>query len=89
MQVARVLKNIVATRKHEAYRGKKILIVQPLDRDDRPSGDQVVAVDLVDAGVGDLVLVSSEGRFARDTFGKNAPIRSMIVAILEGVEYEV
>ena len=89
MQIARVLKNLVATRKHDAYRGKKILIVQPLDRNDKPAGEQVVAVDLVDAGIGDLVLVSSEGRFARETFGKDAPIRSMIVAILEGVEYEV
>ena len=88
MQIARVLKHIVATRKHEAYRGWKLLLVEPVDRHDDPAGEQIVAVDLVDAGVDDLVLLSSEGRFAREMVGESAPVRSTIVAIIEGMEYE-
>lgn len=89
MQIARVCKHIVATRKHEAYRGCKLLLVEPVDREGKPAGEEVVAVDLVDAGVGDLVLVSSEGRFAREQFGMTAPVRSTVVAIIDGLDYEI
>jgi len=88
MLIARVVRNVVSTRKNDAYRGKKLLVVQPLGRDQKPEGDEVVAVDLVAAGVGDLVLLTSEGRFAREIFGAEAPIRSTITAILEGVDWE-
>jgi microcompartment protein CcmK/EutM len=62
--------------------------VEPVDRHDAPAGEQIVAVDLVAAGVDDLVLVSSEGRFARELFGLSAPVRSTIVAIIDGIEFE-
>lgn len=89
MQIARVRKHIVATRKHEAYRGKKLLLVEPVDRDDAPAGDPILAVDLVDAGVNDLVLVSSEGRFARELFGASSPVRSTVIAIVEGIDFDL
>lgn len=88
MQIARVLRNVVATRKHVAYRGRKVLLVQPLGRDLVPHGDQLVVVDLVDAGVGDLVLVCSEGRFAREVCGLDSPVRSTVIAVLAGVQFE-
>ena len=88
MQMARVLRNVVATRKHDAYHGKKMLLVQPVGRDEAPVGDQVLAIDLVDAGVGDLVLICSEGRFAREVCGQNSPVRSTVIAVLAGVQFE-
>ena len=89
MQIARVLRNVVATRKHEAYRGKKLLLVQPIGRNEVPQGDQLLAVDLVDAGPGDLVLVCSEGRFAREVCGPDSPVRSTVIAVLAGVQFEL
>jgi ethanolamine utilization protein EutN len=86
MQIARILGCVIATRKHAAYKGRKLLVAQPLDRVLRPQGQQLVAVDMVDAGVGDLVLVTSEGRWAREQFGDAAPIRSLVVAVLAGVD---
>lgn len=89
MQISRILGHVVATRKHASYTGRKLLVAQPLGATLKPQGEQLVAVDMVDAGVGDLVLVSSEGRWAREQFGDDAPIRSLVVAVLAGVEYEL
>jgi microcompartment protein CcmK/EutM len=88
MQIARILKHVIATRKHVAYKGRKLLVAQPLTPALKPQGEQLVAVDMVDSGVGDLVLVTSEGRWAREQFGDDAPIRSLVVAVLAGVDCE-
>lgn len=87
MQIARITGPVVSVHKHSAYDGLKLLLAQPLDGQLVSSGEPLVAVDLVDAGIDDLVLVTSEGRWARARFGEDAPIRSVIVAILAGVEY--
>jgi ethanolamine utilization protein EutN len=89
MVIGRVVDRLVATRKHPAYVGHKLLVVQPVDRDSSPAGDQVVAVDLVDAGPGDLVLVASEGKWTRQRTGGDVPVRSAIVAVLAGVDYDI
>lgn len=89
MQIARVVRNVVITRKHEAYRGRKLLLVKPLGRDLAAAGEEILAIDLVDAGTGDLVLVSSEGRFAREITGASSPVRSTIIAVLAGVDFEI
>ena len=58
MQLGRVIGTLVATVKHEALRGVKLLIVQPLDPAEQPNGEPVVAVDGTEqAGVGELVFV--------------------------------
>jgi ethanolamine utilization protein EutN len=88
MQIARVRGPVVSTRKHASYTGKKLLLVQPLGLRRQPQGDPMVAVDLVGAGTGDLVLVSSEGRWARERFGAEAPLRSLVVAVLADVEID-
>jgi microcompartment protein CcmK/EutM len=52
------------------------------------SGDYIIAVDTVDAGVGDRVLVLDEGNGARQVFGSSdAPVRSVIVGIVDAVEF--
>lgn len=55
MQLARVIGDIVATRKEPAYQGLKLLVVQPLSHDGRDVGRPLVAVDAVGAGVGERV----------------------------------
>ncbi len=55
MQLARIVGTVVATRKDDNLRGLKLLIVQPLAPDGRPSGRSLVGVDAVGAGVGETV----------------------------------
>ena len=62
MQLARVIGTVVSTVKNEALEGRKLLIVQSLNRNLEPSGKPLVAVDAIGAGVGELVfLVSRQG----------------------------
>jgi ethanolamine utilization protein EutN len=55
MQLARVIGTVVATVKNESLQGRKLLVVQTLDRHLKESGKPMVAVDSVGAGVGELV----------------------------------
>ena len=61
MLIARVIGEVVATQKHASHEGRKILVVQPLNLDGSDRGDAVLALDAVDAGVGDKVLLVTEG----------------------------
>src|SRR2546428_10308584 len=61
MLIARVVGELVATQKHVSHEGRKLLLVQPLNLDGSNRGDALVALDAVDAGVGDQVLVLTEG----------------------------
>lgn len=87
MRLARVLGTVVSTMKHPTYEGHKILLCQPLTPAGEATGSQVVAVDHVHAGVGDHVLVLTEGNGVRQLLGEDAgPIRSIVVGIVDAVE---
>jgi ethanolamine utilization protein EutN len=83
MKLCRVEGNVVATVHHPAFDGQKLMIVQPVD-----GGSSFLAVDHVQAGVGDLVLVNQEGGGNRQLLklGANVPIRSLIVGIVDDVD---
>ena len=84
MRIARVAGTVVSTIKHPAYHALKLYVVQPVDRDGNPDGDDYLAVDTVQSGVGDLVLVLTEGNGARQIFAKSVlPIRSVIVGVID------
>ena len=86
MIIARVVGNIVATQKQSSHEGKKILLLQPLDLDDQPMGDVVVALDAVDAGVGDRVLAVQEGFSAMTAVGHTeSPIDAAVVGVIDAV----
>jgi len=90
MKLCRVTGNIVATVKHPTYRGHKIMIVQPLDETGGDAGTTLLAVDLVQAGPGDRVLVMQEGNGVRQLLKEQKlPIRSIIVGIVDHVDVEV
>ncbi len=55
MQLARVIGTVVSTVKNESLEGRKLLVVQTLNRDLKPNGKPLVAIDAVGAGVGELV----------------------------------
>jgi len=87
MLIGKVTGNIASTIKHPVYNGKKILNVAILTPDQKPTGESVVAVDSVDAGIGDLVLITQEGRSAMAVVGENeVPVRTVIVAIIDQIE---
>jgi ethanolamine utilization protein EutN len=87
MRLCRVTGNVVATVKHPSYHGHKLMIVQPIDEHGADTGTTFLAVDLVQAGAGDRVLVLSEGNGVRQILRQpNLPIRSIIVGIVDEVD---
>ena len=89
MKIARVIGTTVSTIKDEKIAGSKLLIVQQSDATGKKKVDSpFVAVDLVDAGVGDLVLMG-EGSSARQTFmTKDCPVDAVIVGVLDSVQVD-
>lgn len=86
MKLARVIGNVVATRKHPCFQGHKVLIVQPVDESGADSGETFLSCDTVSAGPGDLVLVQQEGNSARELLGtRQDPFHSVIVGIVDEV----
>ncbi len=86
MYIGQVAGTVVATIKHEAFAGRKLLLVERLDLDGRPTADYDICVDMARAGVGDRVLVLDEGNGARQVLDmKVAPIRAVIVGIIDEV----
>ena len=87
MIIARVVGNIVATQKQQSHEGKKILLIQPLDLEDQPTGDVVAALDSVDAGIGDRVLAVQEGFSAMTSVGHTeSPIDAAVIGVVDLVE---
>jgi len=84
MILARVIGDIHATVKSPHFEGCKILIVQPLEPDLTSKGTSLLAVDRVDAGVDDVVLVNKEGGSARIVFeNEHIPLQAVIVAVVD------
>jgi microcompartment protein CcmK/EutM len=87
MILCRVTGTIVATQKTETLRGQKILIVQPVDLDGAPVGRDILALDTLDAGTGDTVLVVQEGQAAAQMLRrKDVPVHSIVVAVVDGID---
>ncbi|ETI68895.1 EutN/CcmL family microcompartment protein [Neobacillus vireti] len=87
MIICKVVGSIVSTTKAEKLKGKKLLIVQPLDmRSIEEDGKPLVAIDTVGAGVGEVVLLVS-GSSARQTEITNGvPADAAIVGIVDQIE---
>jgi ethanolamine utilization protein EutN len=89
VQLARVVGTVVATQKHRAFEGAKLLLVQPVGLDDSPRGATLLAVDSVGAGVTERVLIVLEGRAAGEALGrKGAPVDAAVIGIVDSVNVE-
>ena len=88
MRHCRVVGPLWAAAKHPAFAGRPLFVVQPLDEKGMDAGASFVAIDHVQAGVGDKVIVLTEGNGARQILkmGDIVPIRSVIVGIVDHVE---
>ena len=86
MFLARVTGDVVATIKHPHLTSRKLLLVRPEPTPGRPQPPSVIAVDTVDAGLGDRVLVADEGNTAAQVLGMaRGPVRTVIVGVVDEV----
>ena len=86
MILGRVIGAITSTINHPFYDAKKLLVVERIDAAGAALPDYLIAVDTVDAGTGDRVLVLDEGNGARQIVcSTDAPVRSVIVGIVDAV----
>jgi microcompartment protein CcmK/EutM len=86
MRLARVTGTVVSTRKEPSIRSLKLLLVQPTKPDGEASGEPLVAVDAVGAGVHEIVLIA-QGSSARMTeLSNERPVDAVIMAIVDVVE---
>lgn len=87
MLLGRVLGSVVATQKNEKLEGSKLLLVQPLDLDGAARGAALLAIDGVDAGVGDHVLLIQDGRSAQLVLGRGvAAVDAAVIGVVDAVE---
>jgi ethanolamine utilization protein EutN len=86
MILAKIVGTVVATRKDDRLVSSKLLIARPMDPRGKAEGGYLVAVDTVDAGVGETVLIVS-GSSARMASGlKDCPVDAAVVGIVDTVE---
>ena len=88
MRIAKVIGTTVSTVKNEKLEGSKLLICRESDERGEPHGKPYVAVDTVDAGVGDLVL-TAHGSSGRQTYmTKDAPVDAVIMAVIDSLQVD-
>jgi microcompartment protein CcmK/EutM len=84
--LAKIVGTVVATRKDPRLVSNKLLVVRPIDPRGKADGNYLVAIDTVDAGVGETVLVVS-GSSARMASGlKDCPVDAAIVGIIDDIQ---
>lgn len=87
MLIGRVIGEVVATQKHASHVGRKALLVQPLHLDGSSRGDAVIAFDSVQAGIGDRVLVVTEGFSAMTSVGRpESPIDMAVIGLIDQID---
>ncbi len=89
MIIGKVTGVVVATRKNRHLEGNRLLIVQPLNKELKPEGSSLMAVDHAYAGFGEMVLVIDEGNSARQVFDNpEIPVRTFIVGVIDRIDLE-
>lgn len=87
MLIARVIGEMVATEKHASHHGCTALVVQPLDLDGSNRGNAVIAFDSIGVGIGECVLLTTEGYSAMTSVGRpNSPIDMAVIGVIDLVE---
>jgi ethanolamine utilization protein EutN len=87
MLIGMVIGDVVATQKVASHEGRKILMVQPVQLDGTDRGDPILALDAVGAGIGERVLLTTEGFSAMTAVGRpNSAIDSAVIGIIDSVD---
>jgi ethanolamine utilization protein EutN len=88
MILARVTGTVTSSDKDPELAEYKLLVVQPLAIDGRDEGEEMIAVDRVDAGIGDKVLVSREGTGARLVTGRErVPLQNLVIGVVDRIDF--
>lgn len=87
MLIARVIGEMVATEKHASHAGCTALLVQPLELDGSNRGNAVIAFDAIGVGIGECVLLTTEGYSAMTSVGRpNSPIDMAVIGVIDAVQ---
>jgi ethanolamine utilization protein EutN len=87
--IGKVVKKIVSTIKNEAFANRPLMLVQPVNLDFTAKGAEVLCVDFMGSGVGELVLVVKEGSSVNDLLNtKQAPADAAIVGIIDSIDVD-
>jgi microcompartment protein CcmK/EutM len=88
MLIARVVGDVVSTIKDDKIVGRKLLIVREVTVENEIVGKPIVAVDTVDAGIGDVVLIAQGSSARQTTYTKDTPTDAVIFAIVDSLEVQ-
>ena len=89
MYIAEVVGNVVSSVKHEQLESHRLLLVQPTDPAGRPYGEPLIALDMVDSGVGDRVLIVDQGTATRQVLNVELPtVRTVILGVIDRIDFE-
>ncbi len=90
MTLCKVTGTIVSTQKNATLKDYKVLLVRPIDLDGRSIGKDILAIDSVDAGVNDTVLIIQEGAGAQQVLKrKDMPVHTVIIAVVDGLDIAI
>ena len=89
MILGRITGSVVSTIHHPIVSDRKLLVAERLDAAGQPTGGYLIALDAIGAGQGETVLIIDEGNGARQILDNaNAPVRSVVVGIVDDVDIE-
>ncbi len=89
MILGRIIGSVVSIIHHPVVEGRKLLVAERLDASGQPTGGYIIGIDAIGAGQGETVLVLDEGNGARQILDDtDAPVRSLVVGIVDAVELE-
>lgn len=90
MIIGRVIGTIISTAKHHVLNGYTLLIVHPIGLTGEKVGEIEIALDTVQAGIGEKVILLTEGNSSRMIIGDTeAPVRAVVVGIIDSLEYDL
>jgi ethanolamine utilization protein EutN len=89
MYIAKVIGDVVSSVKFETLAAQKLLLVQPLEPDGTEYGKPVIAIDMVDSGIGDVVLIVDQGTATRTVMAVTYPtVRTLILGVVDRIEFD-
>lgn len=90
MFLAKVSGNVVSTQKNKFLKSHKLLLIKKIDlKGNFIDNKDQIALDLIDSGIGDTVLVVKEGAAVQQLLGhKDAPVNTMIVAVVDDIDIQ-
>lgn len=86
MIIGKITGTVVSTRKDEFLEGFKFYVIDEVDLNMNPTGKYIIAVDIVGAGIGEVVLVVQGSSARQSTITENKPVDAVVIAIIDAIE---